>query len=258
MGDAVTAGYLPADLDMYAGYIDGRYQSYQQIRARFPGKLVVAIATQAGGNVGVVFDGPPDNGTWPEVVAWVLRRRHDGVDPSVNTTSSAWAAGVQAFNAVHVAQPHWWISDWNGHQDIPSGAIAHQYESVANRYDLSVVADYWPGVDPVDKPPAPPPVTHPPAPPAGPTPEQLALAAALAFEEDDMILTHDPSGAITLISGSLVVHVQTLTDAQAFQAAGVKQVDISAQMATNIVTAAAELQGKLTGTLAVSGSLVAG
>lgn len=257
MGDATVAAYLPDNLDMYAGYVDGAYRSYDAIRARFPGKLVVPIATQTSGNVGVVFDGPPDNGDWPGVVAWCVRARARGVDPGVYTDGSSWAIGIQAFNGAGVALPHWWIANWNGVADVPAGAVAHQYASVSNRYDLSAVADYWPGVDPAPSKPGPPAPPKVPAPPPGPSPAQLALLAAQVFEEDDMIMVHEPSGGIYLISGSLYVHIPSTADVSAFLGAGVKQVDISAAFNTALEQGAAGLQGKLSGSLNVSGSLTA-
>jgi hypothetical protein len=146
--DSTVAAYLPEGMDIYLGYVDGNFRSYDQIKARFPGKLVVPIATQASGNVGIVGDGPPDNGTWPEWVAWVQRRRKAGVDPTINTNSSTWPAAVKAFNDAGVAQPHWWIAKWDDHPEVISGTIGKQYKSVPQRYDLSLFADYWPGVDP--------------------------------------------------------------------------------------------------------------
>lgn len=254
--DAVVAEYLPAGKDIYLGYIDGKYQSYNPIKARFPHALVVPIATQAGGNVGTVFDGPPDNGTWPEVVAWVVRRRKAGVDPTVNTTGSAWATGVQAFNTAHVAQPHWWISSWNGDQSVPAGAIGHQFETVPGRYDLSVFLDYWPGVDP-------PPAgtggggtggtgTHPTTPAPAPAPVPFNLR----YPEDDMIMLDTPTG-VWLLSGSLLTAVASPPDVTAFKNAGVPLISASAAQLTGLQQASAALTGKLAGTLAVSGSLTA-
>lgn len=72
-----------------------------------------------------------------------------------------------------------------------------------------------------------------------------------------MILVHDPSGAISLISGSLFVHVPSIPDVDAFKGAGVAQVEISKAMADALTAGSAALQGKLSGTLAISGQLSA-
>lgn len=150
MYDGITPANLPSGGDLYAGYVDGRWPDAAAIAERFPGKPVVRIATSTGTNDGVVGDGPPDNGTWAEWVAWTVRRRAAGVDPTVYTNASNWSAGIQAFKAAGVAEPHWWIAHYDGDPTIPAGAVAKQYASNAS-YDTSSVADYWPGVDPAPK-----------------------------------------------------------------------------------------------------------
>lgn len=247
----------PNTVDMIAYYIDGRYVPSSASLARFAGKIHVPIAVDPSTNAGIVFDGPPDNATWNEVVDWVVMRRRAGADPSVYTDQSDWATAVAAFNSRGVTPPHWWIARWDGSPTLIQGAYAHQYENVANRWDTSVVADYWPGVDPVH-PPAPPPGPAPtPGPPPGPTPAQLLLMAEQRNEEDDMIMVHDPSGAISLISGSLLVHIPALPDVEAFKGAGVAQIDVSTAMIQALQTASAALSGHLSGTLNISGALQA-
>lgn len=221
--DSTNVEYLPAGMDLYLGYVDGNYRSYDAIRSRFPHALVVPIATQASGNVGTVGDGPPDNGDWSEWVGWVRRRRAAGVDPTIYTDRSSWPVGVQAFNVAGVAQPHWWIADWNNQAEMISGAVAHQYQSVPHRYDLSIVADYWPGVDP--------------APAAGPPGTGTGTGTTTTTGPDgrkftDMILLYitppaGQAGEIRLLSGSLYVHMDSVADVEAFLHAGVPQITIS-------------------------------
>lgn len=247
----------PASVDLIAYYIDGAYVPSAAALARFAGKVHVPIAVHSRTNAGVVFDGPPDNGTWDEVVDWVVLRRRSGADPSVYTDQSDWATAIAAFNRRNVPPPHWWIAKWDGRAELIDGAYAHQYESIGNRWDTSAVADYWPGVDPIvtkPKPPAPP--GPPPAPP-GPTPAQLLLQAEQHMEDDDMIMVHEPSGGIYLVSGSLYAHIPETADVEAFKGAGVAQVNISTPMHQALEAASAALQGKLSGSLNISGQLSA-
>jgi hypothetical protein len=258
MDDAANLEYIdPATIDLIAYYVDGRYVPTSAQLARFAGKVHVPISVNPSGNLGVVLDGAPDNGLTGEEPGWVARRRRAGVDPTVYTSLSLWPTLIRAMNSAGVAQPHWWIADWNGRPEMIDGAIAHQYVNNGNKWDRSIVADYWPGIDPVHKAPAPPPVTAPPAPPPGPTPAQLALLAAQTFEEDDMILVHNPKGEIYLVSGSLFVHVPDISDVTSFEGAGVKQANISQAFSDAIAAGSAALQGKLSGTLAISGQLQA-
>lgn len=151
MYDGITPALLPVGGDLYAGYVDGHWPDAEAIAARFPGKPVVRIAVRPTTDDGVVGDGPPDNGTWAEWVQWVVRRRAAHVDPTMYTNASSWAAGIRAFMAAGVPEPHWWIAHYDGDPAIPAGAVAKQHTETAG-YDVSSVADYWPGVDPAPKP----------------------------------------------------------------------------------------------------------
>ena len=225
--DSTVAAYLPEGMDLYLGYIDGNYRSYDQIRARFPGKLVVPIATQPSGDVGIVGDGPPDNGTWPEWVGWVVRRRRAGVDPTINTNGSHWAAGVTAFNQAGVAQPHWWIAEWNDHAVMIPGAIGHQYQSVPNRYDLSVFADYWPGVDPAPHGTGGGTTGTTPTPPGhgtGATPQIARVKDMILLEVENAAGTGKD---VYLLSGDVYVHVPDGPTFTALKAAGIPAAVVS-------------------------------
>lgn len=148
MYDAINASNVPTDGDLYAGYVDGKWPSAGPLTARFPGKQVVHITVKPSDNEGSVGDGPPDNGSWPEWVSWVVLRRSANGDPTMYTNASSWATGIQAFKNAGVAQPHWWIAHYDNDPTIPDGAVAKQYAS-NSLYDTSSVAEYWPGVDPV-------------------------------------------------------------------------------------------------------------
>jgi len=152
MYDAIFADDLPEGGDLYAGYVDGKWPDANAISERFPHVPTVRIATSPSTNAGIIGDGPPDNGTWPQWVEWVKMRRAAGADPTINTNASSWAAGIAAFKAAGVTQPHWWIADYDGNPTIPAGAIGKQYAS-NDFYDTSSVAAYWPGVDPAPTPP---------------------------------------------------------------------------------------------------------
>jgi len=250
--DCANAAYAPDGYDIYLGYVDGNYQSYPALKKRFPGKLVVPIAVFPSTNAGTVFDGPPDNSTWPQVVDWVVMRRKAGVDPTVYTDASDWATGVQAFNARGVPGPHWWIASWNGVQDIPAGAIGHQYQEVPQRYDVSVFADYWPGVDSKPSAPAPPPVV--PASPAVPKDDEMAFL--IGVKPDPTGPANNSGEGIFMVSGSLVVHVDGASY-PALQAALGPSRSVSPAFYQSLVAAGAALQGHLSGSLNVSGTLQA-
>lgn len=147
MYDAVTVSNIPSTAEMVAGYVDGNYANYSEMKSRFPDAIVVPITVFASDNEGTVLDVEQGDATPQESVGWVQKRRNAGVDPSVYCDTSNWANVRQAFQDAGVREPHYWIADWTGSPHIPDGAVACQYSS-PGPYDVSEVADYWPGIDP--------------------------------------------------------------------------------------------------------------
>jgi hypothetical protein len=151
MYDSVDASAIPTDAQIVAGYVDGNYIWSDGDWARFPHAVKVRIAVFASTNDGHVLDVEQGNATPDEAPSWVLARRRAGVDPTVYCSLSWWASLRSAFIRHNVADPHWWIASYDGVQVIPVGAVAKQFADDTmspGHYDRSVVADYWPGVDP--------------------------------------------------------------------------------------------------------------
>lgn len=155
MYDSVNAKAIPSQAVMVAGYIDGRYANIAEMRARFPHSTLVEIAVRATTDAGQVLDVERGDATPSQAVSWVQVRRRAGADPTVYTSLSEWNAVRSAFRNNHVPEPHYWIADWDGDASLLAGTVAKQYHNTPN-WDVSVVADYWPGVDhPSMKPPQP-------------------------------------------------------------------------------------------------------
>ncbi len=154
MYDTVEAQSAPAGASLLAGYVNGRYANMDALRARYPHALLVGIAVTADHDGGVVLDVERGDATPAEAPGWVTRRRAAGVDPTVYCSASVWPAVRAAFHVAHVAEPHYWIAQWDDRAAVMPGAVAKQYANHPG-YDVSVVAAYWPGVDPH---PGPPPV----------------------------------------------------------------------------------------------------
>lgn len=158
MYDGVDATRLPTTAQMVAGYVDGLYKWSDANWARFPRSVKVRIAVFSQTNDGQVLDVEPGNATPAQSVDWVLMRRRAGVDPTVYMNTSTWPTVRSAFQARGVAEPHYWVAQYDGVASIPAGAIGKQYvNDEANGWDLSVIADHWPGIDPN-------PAPHPPTP----------------------------------------------------------------------------------------------
>jgi hypothetical protein len=152
MYDAVPglAGNIPANAQLVAGYIDSVHYTWSAANwARFPAAVKVQIST-TGTNAGQVCDCETGDLTAAQAVSWVKTRRASGADPTVYCSASSWPGVQAAFSSAGVAQPHYWIAHYDGVQSLPTlngiTAVAKQYAD-PGPYDLSIVADSWPGVD---------------------------------------------------------------------------------------------------------------
>jgi hypothetical protein len=152
MADSVTPANLPAGFDLYGAYVDGVYKNYAQVDAMYPGR-VVGIAVFPTTDDGIVGDCETGDMTPQTAVIWVRARRVMGVDPTIYCSAAIWQQVRDAFDAADIDQPHYWIAAYPGiGPELYPGSVAHQWID-HGPYDESVVADYWPGVDPPPQPP---------------------------------------------------------------------------------------------------------
>ena len=183
MYDGVTATEVPAGAAIYAGYVDGAWQSYDALVAEYPGALHVSVCVTSADDARVL-DVESGDATPDEAPAWASAQRKAGNPyPVVYMNESTWSAVESAFADQDVAAPLYWVAayvdDPSDVPAIPAGAIALQYYDYGG-YDASVVADYWPGLDPAPKP-----------------------VATAALEEDDMNTTSSSGRAgLTWAAGS--------------------------------------------------------
>lgn len=152
MYDAIntSSSSIPVSAELVAGYDTGYIWSAADW-ARFPHARHVHIC-QRNQMVGQVLDVESGAATVGYVVGWIRNRRAAGIDPTVYCSSSTWPQVRAAVAAAGITPPHYWIAQYDGVASIPTswldlGCVAKQYRSLA-AYDLSVVVDYWPGIDP--------------------------------------------------------------------------------------------------------------
>jgi hypothetical protein len=145
--DAITPANIPANAQGVCGYVDGRYAWSAADWARFPHAVKARIAVFSSTNDGHILDVEAGCSTPGNAPGWVVRRRKAGIDPTVYCSLSAWPTVRAAFARAKVAEPHWWIAAYPGNGAVLyPGSVAHQYAN-PGPVDISVVADYWPGVD---------------------------------------------------------------------------------------------------------------
>lgn len=146
MYDAVTVSDLPKTATLIAGYVDGQFANVNTMRQQFPNATIVDIAVFPTTNNGHVLDVETGDATPTQAPGWAKMRRSAGIDPTIYCNKSTWQAVQNAFTATGEPQPHYWIADWTGQPHSIPGAVACQYQA-AGPYDVSEVADYWPGID---------------------------------------------------------------------------------------------------------------
>ena len=151
MYDGVEASSVPAGAAIYAGYDDGDYQSYDPLVAEYPNALHVSICVTSSGTARVL-DVENGDASPTDAPGWAEKERADGnAYPVVYMNESTWPSVRSAFADQGVAAPLYWVAayvdDPSTVPAIPAGAIGLQYYDYGG-YDASVVADYWPGLDP--------------------------------------------------------------------------------------------------------------
>ena len=246
MYDAITPSNIPVTAQMVAGYVDGRYAWSSADWARFPHSVKARIAVFSSTADGHILDVEAGCSTPGNAPGWVVRRRAAGIDPTVYCSLSAWPTVRAAFATAHVAEPHWWVAAYpgNGAQLYP-GSIAHQYAN-PGPVDISVVADYWPGVDPKPAPTA----------PTGDTPMSAAevqtILTALASHEKNELGRYGSEGArYADLAGRAATQLAQIAALTAAVAALAAHPDLTADQITTIISDAITASVKVTGTLTV-------
>lgn len=158
MYDSTTARDVPKGAAMVAGYVDGLYENADELRRLHPGATLVTITIHgaAGANA---FDTEPGNAGPAAAARWACAELSAGRRPTVYTMAS-WLPTVRAEVAKQCgSRAHlvsYWVAQYDGVGKVPAGCVAKQYlhgdaghagAYSGGHYDVSAVADYWPGVD---------------------------------------------------------------------------------------------------------------
>jgi hypothetical protein len=163
MYDSVNPRSIPRDALMVAGYIDGSVSRWpDEAWGWWPNATMVRISAVGSTWDADVFD-VEAGAIWPpeRVVPLVVEARRHGRNPTVYVNErNDWGPTREAFRRAGVAEPHWWVANYNGVPAIPAGSIGRQYAHpstppgnpqgrwhTAGHWDESWIADHWPGVD---------------------------------------------------------------------------------------------------------------
>jgi hypothetical protein len=149
MFDTTDPGSIPASAgepDYVAGYLDGHWQTFGAITARYPSAVGVSITAIPGSGVDAqVCDCESGDYSPAQAAAWARAKLATGRVPCIYCSASSWQDVVLACRAVGVAQTDvdWWIAAYPGPGAVLyPGSVAHQWID-RGPYDESVVADGW-------------------------------------------------------------------------------------------------------------------
>jgi len=146
MYDAIYPANIPAGAELVASYVDGAWPNYAEAVALFPDARHVSIATSAASDA-IVLDIERGDALPVDAPAWAVRQRRQGRVPCCYMSESLWSTVQVCFNHQGVPDPLWWVANANAADILPPGIIALQ-NTFMGVWDRSIVADYWPGVDP--------------------------------------------------------------------------------------------------------------
>lgn len=146
MYDSVTAGDIPSNVPMVAGYVDrGGWTPADWARFTTPRK--VRIATHASTNSGDVLDVEKWDATPDQAPGWIRMRQAAGLwRPTIYCEKSA--IGAVKDHCLGLEYDIWY-AEYNGQQHCDPGFVACQYADPqygsGGHYDLSWVIDSdWP------------------------------------------------------------------------------------------------------------------
>lgn len=167
MYDDVNLALEPAGAYAYAGYVDGRFENFQELEALFPGAHFLSIAVSASDDAACLDDEPGD-ATNAEVFAWFQAQVARGqYRPCVYTSADNLTAMETTMAANGFARESYRM--WSAHYTNVahfcgpdtchfgiSQADATQYtdDALGRSLDESIIADDF---FPVPTPPPPPP-----------------------------------------------------------------------------------------------------
>lgn len=139
--DTTNPSAVPANLNpgYIFGYLDGRWQTYEPLKQKFPNAIPVSI-TVSGNLAAQCCDCESGDLTPAQAGTWARAKVAAGLVPAVYCSEAAWS---EVKTAVGNIPCDWWIAAYPGPGPVLySGSVAHQWID-RGTYDQSVVLDGW-------------------------------------------------------------------------------------------------------------------
>lgn len=141
MYDAVTAANIPESAQVVAGYIDGGYAWSSEDWNKFPHatRVLITVSGSLTGNVADVENGDLSPS---QAAGWIKAKQDKGLHGRTIYCNRSSLDAIWAACRGH--SYYVWVADWTGSPHEVHGAIATQYNTVSNLYDVSrVYSQEW-------------------------------------------------------------------------------------------------------------------
>lgn len=148
MFDSVDLAEIPRDAHAVAGYVGGRWPTFQHVRARWPDAQHLSIAISAS-ETAKCLDIENGDATPDHAAAWVrlMQNRHFR-RPCIYASRSTMPTIVTRLKDAGIRRDEvrLWVADWTDHAHIPHGYDACQWTDKARGRNLDQSAlrsDFW-------------------------------------------------------------------------------------------------------------------
>lgn len=120
--DSIDLSAIPASAGAVAGYVDGHWPTFPEIRRRWPTAHHLSITVTAGGQADVL-DVELGDATPPQAVSWLLTRLLAGARrPCLYASLDLFEAQLlPLLRRSHIPRGGYrlWVADWTGEAHIP-------------------------------------------------------------------------------------------------------------------------------------------
>jgi hypothetical protein len=142
--DSISINELPQPADAVAGYVDGRWPTFNQLLGRYPGRLVIAITVESADPCARVADVENGDLSIADAIAWGERVASSGRKPVFYISLDrqyelelAWTRAGHARSDCRVWAAHW--------TDEPHICSLHCGHPMMQRPGMTQWTDRWAG-----------------------------------------------------------------------------------------------------------------
>lgn len=161
MYDSVNTLSLPPTAELILAYIDGKYNNYAAVKAKFPNATVIPTTTNAIGSLNAkVYDCEQGDGDAADAADWALHKIALEQRPTiycsrVGQQGYGWPWVQQELTALNIplSSVDFGIADYTGTTHLVPGSAFTQYAnppSSGGDYDVSLTNGIWPNSPPTD------------------------------------------------------------------------------------------------------------